>query len=99
MNFNEFWNKEADLNWEASKDPKETARRIAEKAFHKATQQERNRCINAVSMVQEDGDIPEHTYAQATESHETFCGAVVAMIQLTKEAAIAAIKTHHKTKH
>lgn len=99
MNFNTWWNQNNDIDWKQTKDPQESARRIAEKAFHKATVLERHRCIQAVQSVQEDGDIDQSAFEYATQDKEHFGASVKAMIQMTKDAAVKAIKSFSVVKH
>lgn len=96
MNFDQYWIQQPAIAKDA--DPIETARIRAARAFHFATRQERERCIEAVNSVQGgDEPAPDHAYEYMTQNREQFDAGINAAVILTKESAVDAIKNVSKS--
>jgi len=92
MNFDQYWSSRPAINLDR-RDVREAIRTEAAKAFHFAQRQERERCLGAVeSVTGASGPAPDHAYQFMTASREQFDSGVNAIVELTKQSALDAIK-------
>lgn len=92
MNFDQYFNKQPAINID-KRDIKEIIRTEAAKAFHFAQRQERERCIAAVeSVIGANEPAPDHAYEFMIENRKQFNSGINAVVELTKQSAVDAIK-------
>lgn len=92
LNFNQYWATQPAMNLDKC-DIRERIRTEAAKAFHFAQRQERERCIAAVESVAGATEAaPDHAYAYMTENRDQFDSGVNAIVELTKQSAVDAIR-------
>lgn len=92
VNFDTYWSQQPAINLDKH-DIKELLRTQAAKAFHFAQRQERERCVAAVESIEGANEpAPDHAYDYMIENREQFDSGVNAIVDLTKQSAVDAIR-------